>query len=173
MPQVHIRAATGADAARVSAFARQVFERAFAADNDPANLAGYVASAFTPARQYEEVHDPRLTYLIAASDDGAIVGYAVLRADAPDPAVTGEAPIELWRFYVDHTMHGRGVAGQLMTACIETARARDAATLWLGVWERNPRAIRFYEKWGFIDVGSHLFQMGTDPQTDRVMSRSV
>ena len=97
----------------------------------------------------------------------------MLRADAPDPAVTGEAPIELWRFYVDHAMHGLGVAGQLMAACIETARARDAATLWLGVWERNPRAIRFYEKWGFIDVGSHLFQMGTDPQTDRVMSRSV
>ena len=65
LPSVMIRAATAADAGTVSAFAKQVFERAFAADNDPANMEGYVASAFTPARQHEELHDPRLTYLIA------------------------------------------------------------------------------------------------------------
>ncbi|MCC6241633.1 MAG: GNAT family N-acetyltransferase [Gemmatimonadaceae bacterium] len=170
---VQIRTATANDVADVSAFAKRVFVRAFAADNDPANMAWYVGSAFTPTRQADELRDPRLTYLVAHVSDGTLVAYAVLRADAPDPAVVGEAPIELWRFYVDHTVHGQGVAGQLMSACVEAARTRGAQTLWLGVWEHNPRAIRFYEKCGFIDVGSHLFQMGTDPQTDRVMSRSV
>jgi ribosomal protein S18 acetylase RimI-like enzyme len=60
-----------------------------------------------------------------------------------------------------------------MTEALEQARRRGAAVLWLGVWERNPRAIRFYEKCGFADAGSQTFVLGSDPQTDRIMWRSV
>jgi ribosomal protein S18 acetylase RimI-like enzyme len=60
-----------------------------------------------------------------------------------------------------------------MAAAIEAAEAAGARTLWLGVWERNPRAIAFYRKAGFVDVGSQLFVVGTDPQTDRLMERSL
>jgi ribosomal protein S18 acetylase RimI-like enzyme len=60
-----------------------------------------------------------------------------------------------------------------MAACIDATRARGAARLWLGVWERNARAIRFYQKHGFADIGTQVFRLGTDLQTDRVMSRSV
>ena len=67
----------------------------------------------------------------------------------------------------------RLVAPALMTACIDTARARGGATMWLGVWERNARAIRFYQKHGFTDIGAQEFRLGADLQTDRVMSRSV
>jgi ribosomal protein S18 acetylase RimI-like enzyme len=61
------------------------------------------------------------------------------------------------------------VAQQLMTAAIAAARGRGAVSLWLGVWERNPRAQAFYKKSGFRDVGTHTFYVGTDAQTDRVM----
>ena len=81
--------------------------------------------------------------------------------------------MEIQRFYVDHAWHGQGVARQLMAACVATARARGGATVWLGVWERNARAIRFYTKHGFTDVGTHDFLLGSDRQTDRVMSRPV
>jgi ribosomal protein S18 acetylase RimI-like enzyme len=60
-----------------------------------------------------------------------------------------------------------------MAAVCAEATAAGGKTLWLGVWERNPRAIRFYEKQGFRDVGSYLFVLGTDPQTDRVMTRAL
>ena len=53
------------------------------------------------------------------------------------------------------------------------AAIRGAQTLWLGVWERNPRALAFYGKCGFVDVGEHVFLFGTDPQTDRVMARAL
>jgi ribosomal protein S18 acetylase RimI-like enzyme len=77
------------------------------------------------------------------------------------------------RFYVDPIRHGHGIAQTLMDAVLTTARADAAHTIWLGVWERNPRAIAFYRKCGFEDVGSHPFLVGTDLQTDRVMTRAL
>jgi ribosomal protein S18 acetylase RimI-like enzyme len=76
----------------------------------------------------------------------------------------------LLRFYVDRAWHGRGVAHTLM-AVFAAARARGAQTLWLGVWEHNARAIAFYHRHGFEDVGSHEFVLGTDRQIDRLMAR--
>jgi ribosomal protein S18 acetylase RimI-like enzyme len=87
--------------------------------------------------------------------------------------VAGTAPIELWRFYVDRPLQGRGVARVLMDALLEAAHARGAETIWLGVWERNPRAQAFYGKCGFLDVGQQEFRLGSDRQIDRVMSRRL
>jgi len=61
----------------------------------------------------------------------------------------------------------------LMRTVEQTARSLRGRTLWLGVWERNPRAIAFYGKCGFVDVGHHAFVVGTEEQTDRVMARAV
>ena len=79
------------------------------------------------------------------------------------------ASIELHRFYLDRAAHGSGLAQRLMQASLAAAARQGAAVVWLGVWERNPRAIRFYERIGFADVGSQTFVVGTDRQTDRVM----
>lgn len=105
--------------------------------------------------------------------DGALAGYAQVRPGLPPSCITATRPIELWRFYVARPWQGRGVAQVLMTAAVGAARQRDAAVLWLGVWERNPRAQAFYKKSGFVDVGSQTFTVGTDPQNDRVMELSL
>ena len=93
----------------------------------------------------------------------------MVRRHAPPACVAGEAPIELQRFYVDRAWHGRGIAQRVMAAARDAARQLGGRTFWLGVWERNPRAIAFYEKCGFRDVGSHAFRLGGDLQTDRIM----
>lgn len=178
---VTVRSAVPADAERLSAFARRVFDETFAADNAPADMAAYLDSAFTPALQGAEVRDPGAAILLAevaadAAGDGrlALAGYAHLVLDGDAPAcVAGPAPAELKRFYVDRALHGRGVAAHLMDAAIATAAARGARTLWLGVWERNARAIAFYAKHGFADVGAQRFVLGSDVQTDRVMARAI
>ncbi len=170
-----IRFATAADAEALSEFAAHVFAETFGPDNDPLDMQAYLSAAFTPAKQAAEIAAPTCVCLIA-DVDGAMVGYALLRLGAAAPTVppsSTEHPVELQRFYVAHAWHGRGVASRLMAACVETARARGGATIWLGVWERNPRAIRFYEKHGFTDVGSQEFLLGADLQTDRVMMRPV
>jgi ribosomal protein S18 acetylase RimI-like enzyme len=81
--------------------------------------------------------------------------------------------MEVVRFYVDRPWHGRGVAHQLMAAAADAAQAAGARTLWLGVWERNPRAIAFYRKCGFEDVGTQIFVLGADHQQDLVLARSL
>lgn len=77
--------------------------------------------------------------------------------------------MEIARFYVDGSWHGRGLAREMMAACL-TTWARDADTAWLGVFARNHRAVRFYEKCGFQIVGKAVFRMGADEQNDYVMA---
>jgi GNAT superfamily N-acetyltransferase len=74
------------------------------------------------------------------------------------------------RIYADRSWHGRGVGSALLQACVEQSRAWGCDVLWLGVWERNPRGIAFYEKWGFRRVGEQRFLVGTDSQRDHVMA---
>jgi len=84
-----------------------------------------------------------------------------------------EAPIELFRFYVDKQWHGKGIAVPLMEACYDEARQRGGKTICLSVWQHNPRAIRFYEKAGYTKSGTQPYVLGDDVQTDWVMTREV
>ena len=165
---VRVREATADDAARLADFARRLFHDTFAADNRPEDMAAYEAATFSPARQRAEIADPAGRVLVAEIGE-AWAGYAHLADGGPPPGVEGPA-VELRRFYVDPAWHGRGVAQALMAAVREAARARGARSLWLGVWERNRRAIAFYAKCGFADVGAQTFTLGADVQTDRVMA---
>lgn len=82
-------------------------------------------------------------------------------------------PIELFRFYVDKDWHGKGIAVPMMEACYDQARRRGGRTICLSVWQKNPRAIRFYEKIGYRISGSHPYLLGTDVQTDWIMTKEV
>ena len=110
---------------------------------------------------------------LVADVAGTLVAFAQLRGGAAPTCVTGPAPIEIQRFYLAAEWHGRGLAQTLMAQALDTARAAGAQTIWLGVWERNPRAIAFYRKAGYADVGAHSFVVGTDKQTDRILTRSL
>ena len=99
--------------------------------------------------------------------------YAKLRTGTTDPSVTGDHPVELHRLYVGRSAIGRGVGAALMSATLEVARSTGHQTIWLGVWERNVRAIGFYQRWHFTIVGSQPFQLGSDRQNDRIMARRV
>lgn len=167
-----IRHASPADAPALAELAARTFRDAFGADNRPEDLAQHLATAYGPAQQARELADPGITTLVA-EQDGTLVAFTQLRRGAPPAAVRGPAPIEVWRFYLAAEWHGRGLAQRLMAAVLEAAIAAGACTLWLGVWERNPRAIAFYRKAGYVDVGTHVFMVGTDPQTDRLMARPV
>ena len=79
--------------------------------------------------------------------------------------------IEVARLYAVRRWIGAGVGAALMQHCMREAAARGHDALWLGVWERNERAIAFYERWGFKRVGTQPFQLGSDRQTDHVMVR--
>lgn len=180
MQKVHvtIRRADTTDAALLAELAQRTFEETFAVDNTRANMDAYVAAAFSVAQQTAELGQADSTFLIAEVDGGdegadGAVGYAKLHAGAVAEGVEGAKPIELVRLYVSREWLGRGVGEALMRACLDHARDAGYETIWLGVWERNPRAQAFYRKWEFRAVGEHIFQLGSDPQRDIIMQRAI
>jgi diamine N-acetyltransferase len=79
-----------------------------------------------------------------------------------------DGPVELQRLYVAASAHGTGLAASLMQHVRSATVEFGGTHLWLGVLERNPRAIAFYRKAGFVEVGSRAFVVGCDPQRDLV-----
>jgi GNAT superfamily N-acetyltransferase len=168
-----IRRAGVRDAALLAQLGARTFSDTFAAENKPEDMAAYLSASFSPERQTEELLDALTAYFIAEVD-GEAVGYAQLHAGVAPECVARDAPVELVRLYVTRQWHGRGgVSAALMRACIDEARRAGRRTLWLGVWERNARAQAFYRKWGFQQVGEHIFQLGSDPQNDVLMALQI
>jgi GNAT superfamily N-acetyltransferase len=168
-PALHIRRGVPADALQLAGFAARVFADAFGADTDPGHLRAHLAASYGAAQQGRELADPAVATLLAFAGD-ALVAYAQVRTGTPPPCVATPRTVELQRFYVDRAARGTGVAQALMAQVRRAARDQfGAAHLWLGVWERNPRAIAFYARCGLVDVGSKPYFVGADEQTDRVM----
>jgi ribosomal protein S18 acetylase RimI-like enzyme len=168
---IRIRQAEDSDAPALAVLAEKAFRDAFAALNTIADMQMHCAQSYGQALQLAEIRDPsRETFVVES--DGSLAAYAQLRLDAKSPRVTGDRQMEIQRFYVDAKYHGAGIAHQLMGHIVARAGAAGDSALWLGVWERNPKAIAFYRKWGFDVVGEHIFNLGNDPQRDLVMRRA-
>ncbi|HEX5124157.1 MAG TPA: GNAT family N-acetyltransferase [Rhodanobacteraceae bacterium] len=163
-----IRRATIADAAALTAFAARAFIETFGDENDADDLRDHVESTYNLARQSAEIRDADTATLLVERDAGALIGYAQICRKRVPPCVDAANPVEIYRFYVERAAHGSGVAQRLMAAAFAQAREWGADVVWLGVWEHNPRAMAFYRKFGFADVGSIDFFVGPDRQTDRV-----
>ena len=174
MSSIEIRQATAADAKVLTDLAYTTFWDAFAhhPKNAPDDLNHYMRQAFNHDQIAAELEDERCIFLIAEIE-GEPAGYAKLINDLIEPGITAERPVELNRLYSHQQFLGKGIGQALMDACLERARAEGRDVMWLGVWEFNPRAQRFYEKNGFRMVGSHVFQLGEDAQTDLLMQREL
>jgi len=165
---MNIRYGTKADAQMLSELGTKTFYDTFAADNTPENMRAYLRESFSPEIQLHELSQPDVIFLIAESE-GIAIGYAQLVVNSPDEAIHAGKPMELRRIYALQGYLGKGVGKELMQATLNEARQRGCDRIWLGVWEKNQRAIYFYKKWGFREVGTHTFSLGDDPQNDFVM----
>jgi len=165
---MNIRYGAIADAQLLSELGARTFYDTFAQDNTPENIDAYLQRSFSPEIQFKELADPGVIFLIAEFE-GIPVGYAQLILDSQDEPIKGLKPLEVRRIYASIEHLGKGVGKELMQATIREAQRRNCECIWLGVWEKNQRAIDFYRKWGFREVGSHIFSVGDDPQTDFIM----
>lgn len=169
---IRIRLGVPADAARLADLAARTFRDTFGAETPPDDMALHIAHAYGPLQQGRELADPNIVTLVVDTSD-QLAGYAQLRRGPAPSCVEGDAPMELWRFYFAQKWHGQGMAQTLMQRVALEAHRAGTRTVWLGVWERNERAKAFYRKCNFVDVGAHVFMVGTDAQTDRILVRPV
>jgi ribosomal protein S18 acetylase RimI-like enzyme len=167
-----IRRAQPSDAKQLSIVAEATFRQTFAAHNSREDMEVFCASAYGEAVPAREIANPAMTTLLAQAGD-ELVGFAQLRWGTTPACVPATAAGEIQRLYVVREFHGKGIAQMLMEACLQSMVGRGSDVVWLGVWERNPKAIAFYRKFGFIEVGEHVFRVGNDPQRDIVMARRL
>src|SRR5262245_38527414 len=167
-----IRYASIADAGMLNSLAARTFYDAFAEANSRETMEAHMSKAFTLERFSEDLRDPRAKFLIAEAE-GVSAGYAMLyEGEAPD-CIGLRPAVEIVKFYVEQKFHGTGVAQTLMEACLDEARQMGCSTVYLGVWEHNPRAMAFYRKFGFDIIGTHIFQLGDESQNDYWMERAL
>lgn len=169
---VHLRIAGLQDAELLARLGARTFSDQFAADNTAEDMAEYLQKAFSKQKLIDELEIAESVFIIAESEGNAI-GYARLLGGSTETCVSDTNPVELVRIYVVQEWKGKRVGSLLMQKCLEEARGRGYATIWLGVWEKNPNAITFYQKWGFEKVGTHTFKLGSDLQQDWIMQRSL
>jgi diamine N-acetyltransferase len=171
-PSPTFRRATVDDATALADLAATAFWDTYREIDDPEDLADYIAEHFRPEAMAAAIADPAaITLLVEIGAE--LAGYAVLqRAPAP-PCVEGPAPIELARLYLDKAHIGRGLGDQLMHAVRAEAQRLGAKTLWLGVYDRNLRAVRFYERCGFVKAGGKEFLFGGKVYIDPIYAAPV
>lgn len=168
-----VRIAGVADAAALHEVAAVTFPLACPPGTGPDQIAAFIASQLSEGRFHDFLRDPNRQLLVAVDDDGTAVGYTMLIFGEPADddvrtAVRGRPTAELSKVYLLPGQHGTGVATALMDATIDVARGRGVASVWLGVNKLNERANRFYEKSGFVAVGSKKFQLGVELHDDFV-----
>jgi ribosomal protein S18 acetylase RimI-like enzyme len=168
----HIRLANREDAILIADMSRQTFYDTFAAANTKADMDLFLKEQFTRGKLMLEVGKPDLTFMIAY--DGELpVGYVKLRDGKKPEGIEQQSALEIARLYSVTSMIGKGVGKLLMEKSIEVARAMQKEVVWLGVWEKNQRAIDFYHRFGFEKFSQCNFLLGNDLQRDWLMKKEL
>ena len=169
--KIIIREATTDDAEMIAELSRQTFYETFAADNRKEDMEKFMNEQFTTSTLIEEVGAPGNIFLLAYVNE-EVAGYARLREKA-DNMFHYKPTLEIARIYAASSMIGKGVGKRLMGSAIAYARMLQKEIIWLGVWEKNQRAIEFYQKFGFEKFGEHDFVLGDDIQKDWLMKKEI
>lgn len=148
------------------------FEKTFAPHNTREDMDIFYRDNYTIEKMQHEFYQPQ-TALFLAIEHGNVVGFVRLRKNDEVKENLGDATIELQRLYVHPQHQGKNIGSLLMGKAMSYAAGEHAEWIWLGVWERNFLAQKFYAKWGFERFGEHTFLHGTDPQIDWLLKRRV
>jgi ribosomal protein S18 acetylase RimI-like enzyme len=167
-----LRYATKEDAVLVADISRQTFYDTFAADNTEEDMAKFLGEQFTRGRLMLEVGAPENVFLLVY-DESTVAGYVKLREGKKLVALENKPAMEIARLYVVKEYIGKGVGKLLMQASLQYAKEQQKEVVWLGVWERNHRAIAFYTTWGFEKFDECDFLLGDDQQRDWLMKKHL
>ena len=169
---MRITSLTISDVSILRGIARDTFIETFSEANKAEDMERYLTENFSEEQLARELSNPD-SFFYVAEVNGHVVGYLKLNTAHAQTEPQAADALEIERIYVLSNYHGGGVGQALYHHAMSVAEDRKASYVWLGVWEHNHRALRFYEKNGFIAFGTHIFQLGNDQQTDILMKKSV
>lgn len=172
MEPIEVNRVTLNDIAQLQHIGRTTFYETFAPDNSEENMKKYLEEGFSVDKLSSELKDKNAEFYFAVLDH-QIIGYLKLNFGSSQTEIKDDKGMEIERIYVLKEFHGKKVGQVLYEKAIQIARQKNANYVWLGVWEKNPRAISFYKKNGFIEFGQHTFVLGDDEQTDIMMKMKL
>jgi ribosomal protein S18 acetylase RimI-like enzyme len=168
MKNLKIRKATHKDAKLLLNIGRQTFFEKFTENNSEENMLQYASEAYTFEKILSEVNNPNSQFYLANLNKQTI-GYLKINFGNAQTELQDPQALELERIYVLKEFQGQKIGQLLFEKTLEIAKQAKLNYVWLGVWEENLRAIKFYEKNGLKAFSKHIFMLGNDPQTDIMM----
>jgi ribosomal protein S18 acetylase RimI-like enzyme len=169
---IEIKQVGAGDVDTLLALSRKTFFDAFAHLNNAADMEAYALTAFTTQRLKEELSNPDSRFYFAVIDN-TIAGYIKLNYNTAQTELHDPNALEVERIYILQPYQGQQIGKHLLNFAIQTAISANLSYVWLGVWERNIKAISFYKSKGFEQFGSHPFMLGNDKQTDILMKKEL
>lgn len=148
------------------------YDETFAHLNTPEDMQAYLDEAFQIEKLSAELHNPESSFYFLY-DNQQVAGYLKLNEASAQSDIHDASSLEIERIYVASEFQGKGFGQFLMNQAISIASIRRKTYVWLGVWEKNEKAIQFYKKNGFYEIGTHAFVMGNDVQRDFVMRKDL
>lgn len=151
---------------------KQTFFETFSDTNTAEDMQKYLEKSFQIKKLRSEVENPQSEFYFAQIN-GEVIGYLKLNFEQTQTELKNENAVEIERIYVLNAYHGKKVGQKLYNKALAIAKEKNAEFLWLGVWEKNTKAIRFYQKNGFVAFNTHIFVLGSDAQTDIMMKLAL
>ena len=167
-----LRKCNAEDFETLRALSIRTYYETFAHLNTAEDMAAYLEDAFNVERLTKEFNDANSSFYLLYADEN-LAGYLKLNEAPSQTDINDAESLEIERIYVSSEFQGAGLGRYLMEQAIAIARERKKKYAWLGVWEKNEKAIRFYKQNGFYEIGTHKFVMGEDVQTDYVMRKDL
>ncbi|KAI9301845.1 acyl-CoA N-acyltransferase [Cunninghamella echinulata] len=155
---------------------RKLFLQTFGDDNPEEDMNDYLESSFQKSIQEEELSNPLFKTLLLYDQEEKAIGYLQLKNETPTTGyefIGDQQAIELKRIYIDQQSMGKGLGRLLMERAFEEIKKMGKKTVWLGVWEHNMIAQKFYKRYGFEVVGSHIFKVGEKEDCDLIMIKKM
>ncbi len=168
MVNIEIRKVTLKDIDQLQKIGRLTFQETFSASNSEENMKNYLEEEFSEEKLTAELKDENSEFYFATLDN-EVIGYLKLNFGESQTELRDNKALEIERIYVSKEFQGKSIGQMLYDKAIQIAKQKDSDYVWLGVWEENPRAIRFYKKNGFVAFDKHIFKLGEDEQTDIMM----
>jgi len=167
-----IRRAGPEDALCLGVLATQVFLDTYATEGIRSVIANEVLTAFSTPAMAALLERP-YTHILVAEYSGHLIGFAQITVGTAINLMASAAPAELDRLYVEEPFARQGVGSALLRAAETLSAAAGATDLWLTPWVKNHRALRFYQKHAYIDLGATYFHMGDEKHENRVLSKNL
>jgi ribosomal protein S18 acetylase RimI-like enzyme len=168
MDNIEIKRVFFNDVNQLQEIARQTFYETFSEQNTIEDMQNYLENNLSSDKLKQELEDINSEFYFSIFDN-KVIGYLKINYGQAQTELKDQKSVEIERIYVLKTYHGKNIGQVLYEKALDIASMTRAHSVWLGVWEKNMRAINFYKKNGFVEFDKHIFKLGNDNQTDIMM----